>query len=134
MAARQVNGERMTQHKDDLVQTDNRGLRRWRFPAKKQTFQEMPDGTVQVTADDGRVGLFQSNGKYISGDLTQASKQMIVWCSDPRLPPACDHRWNILPVDVSRPSGWPEDLEKVLEFQLGEAVTPRTASDDPRGA
>lgn len=97
-----------------------RGLRRWRLPPKKQTFEQQADGTVKVTADDGRVGHFNPDGSYISGDLTQASMQMIVWVSDPWLPEECDYRWTQVPMDIDRPSGWPAELENTLHYHLGE--------------
>lgn len=99
---------------------DPRGLRRWRYVLKKQVFEELGDGTVRVTCDDGRVGLFKTDGSYISGDLTQASMQMIVWVSDPKLPLEVDLRWPMFPVDIDRPSGFPEAVEKVLHYQLGD--------------
>ena len=99
-------------------------LRRWRYPLKKQLFEEVGDGTVRVTCDDGRIGLFKADGTYISGDLTQASRQMLVWLTAPRLPEECDYRWNQVPVDLDRPSGWPERLEKTLAYQLGHTNEP----------
>jgi len=101
-----------------------RGLRRWRYPLKKQLFEEQADGTVKVTCDDGRVGHFNADGTYISGDLTQVSLQMLVWVTDPWLPEECDYRWTQVPVDINRPSGWSEQLEKTLHFHLGDYNKP----------
>jgi len=90
------------------------GLRRWRHPVRKQTYEEMGDGTCRVVCDDGREGLFDNNGRYLSGTLTQASREMIVWVTGPRMPPGCNFRWSEVPIDINRASGWPEDLEEVL--------------------
>ena len=97
----------------------SRGLRRWRHPHKKQTYEEMGDGTVRVTDDDGKVGLFEADGAYISGELTQASMQMCLWVTAAWIPDECDYRWNQVPVDMSRSSGWPAHLEKLLHFMMG---------------
>jgi hypothetical protein len=97
-----------------------RGLRRWRHPGMKQTFQEVGDGTVRVTDDDGRSGVFQVDGRYISGDLTQVSKHMLVWTGGDWLPEATNYRWTLIPVDVNRPSGWPAEQEKALHFHLSD--------------
>lgn len=96
-----------------------RPLRRWRYAMRKQTFHEVGDGTCRVTCDDGREGLFEANGRYISGSLTQASKELIIFVTDPLLPPECNYRWNQVPVDINRPSGWPEDVEKLIGYHLG---------------
>jgi hypothetical protein len=102
-----------------------RGLRRWRHPGMQQTFQEVGDGTVRVTADDGRSGLFHADGRYISGDLTQVSKHMLVWTADSWLPDVCNYRWTMVPVDIDRPSGWPEEQEKALHFHLSDSPKSR---------
>jgi len=100
---------------------DNSGetLRTWRYPHMKQTYYEVGDGTVRVVCDDGRQGLFNLDGRYIEGDLTQANLHMLVWTGGPRLPKDCTFRWNEVPMDIERPSGWPEHLEKTLHYQLG---------------
>jgi hypothetical protein len=93
----------------------DRPLRRWRHPGKKQVFEEVGDGTVRVIADDGRTGIFELSGRYVMGDLTQASVHMIVWTGQPHLPEAFDYRWTLLPIDVERESGWPEVQERAIE-------------------
>jgi hypothetical protein len=95
-------------------------LRKWRYPLEKQEYEEVGDGTVRVTCDDGRSGLFTVNGRYLEGDLTQASLHMLVWTGGPRLPDECTFRWTEVPIDINRPSGWPEHLEKVLHYQMGK--------------
>lgn len=94
-------------------------LRKWRYPFKKEFYEEVGDGTVKVTRDDGRSGIFTLDGRCISGDLTQANIGMLVWTGSPHLPEECDWCWKEVPIDTSRPSGWPEKLEKTLSYQLG---------------
>jgi hypothetical protein len=98
----------------------NRPLRRWRHPGTKEYYQQLADGTVEVTRDDGRSGIFHVDGRYISGDLTQVSKHMLVWTGQPELPDAFNYRWTMVPVDIERPSGWPEEQDAIWK-QLGEA-------------
>jgi hypothetical protein len=97
----------------------NHPLRKYRSGHAGQTFEEQPDGTVLVTADDGRTGRFQTNGRYIEGDLTQTNKHMLYITGGPPIPESCRFRWGETPVDPDRPSGWPEELEDVLRHQLG---------------
>jgi hypothetical protein len=94
------------------AEAPSRVLRRWRHPSMKQDFQQLEDGTVRVTGDDGRSGIFQVDGRYISGDLTQASKHMLVWTGQPELPQLYNYRWTLVPVDIDRPSGWPEEFDE----------------------
>jgi len=97
--------------KNDKNDQSPRVLRRWRHPSMKQFFQQLEDGTVRVTGDDGRSGIFHVDGRYISGDLTQASKHMLVWTGQPELPEIYNYRWTLVPVDTDRPSGWPAEFE-----------------------
>jgi hypothetical protein len=94
-------------------------LRKYRYVAFRQTFEQQEDGTVLVTCDDGRVGRFHTDGRYIEGELTQANKHMLIWTGAPPQKPECRYRWGEVPVDISRPSGWPEQLEVVLHYHLG---------------
>jgi len=94
-------------------------LRKWRYPHMKETYEEVGDGTVRVTRDDGRSGIFSLDGKHLSGDLTHANIGMLLWTGSPHLPDECDYSWKEVPCDPERPSGWPEQLEKTLHYQLG---------------
>ena len=91
---------------------DGRPWRKYRYIPAKQTFEELPDGRVRVTADDGRWGIFRWNGPWIEGELTQANVHMLVWCGGPDTPAEFHYRWTDVPIDINRPSGWPEEYEK----------------------
>ena len=93
---------------------DGRPWRKYRYVEMKQTFEELPGGRVKVTADDGRTGIFQWNGPWIEGDLTQVNIHMLTWCGGAEIPQECRYRWSQVPADLNRPSGWPEELEKTL--------------------
>jgi hypothetical protein len=98
---------------------NQRPLRKYRYSAFHTTYEQQPDGTVLVTHDDGRKGRFALDGRYLEGDLTQANKHMVFMTGGPDLPDACRYRWGEVPVDINRPSGWPEEQEKALPHQLG---------------
>jgi hypothetical protein len=97
------------------LRPDGRPWRKYRYGAMKQTFEELPGGRVRVTCDDGPSGVFEWRGPWVEGDLTQANLHMLEWCGGPDLPPELRYRYQNMPVDIHRPSGWPEDLEKLLE-------------------
>jgi len=109
----------MNDHNDTIGHNLRGVLRRWRYALRKQTFEEIGDGTCRVTCDDGREGLFDSEGRYLSGNLTQVSREMVHWVTGPRMPPGCNFRWSQVPVDIERSSGWPEYLEDTMRFHLG---------------
>jgi len=93
---------------------DTRRMRKYRYASLRQIFEEQPDGTVLVTCEDGRTGRFHPDGRYIEGDLTQANQHMLVWTGGPRQHPECRYRWGEVPVDINRPSGWPERFEQLF--------------------
>ena len=44
-----------------------------------------PDGDlVRVTAEDGRVGHFRTDGRWVGGELRAADPQLCVWIGGPR--------------------------------------------------
>lgn len=93
---------------------DGRPWRKYRYVRLKQTFEELPGGRVKVTTDDGRTGIFDWQGPWIEGELTQANTHMLCWTGGPILPDEMRFRYHLLPIDIDRPSGWPEYLEKAL--------------------
>ena len=97
-----------------MTRPDGRPWRKYRDVRMKQTFEELPGNRVRVTADDGRWGVFEAAGPWVEGELTQANVHMLTWCGGPDVPKACAYRWNEVPADINRPSGWPEELEKTL--------------------
>jgi hypothetical protein len=46
-------------------------------------------GNIRVTTKDGRSGVFQVNGKWISGELRECDAQVCNWVGGPR---ATHHR------------------------------------------
>ncbi|MDB5159704.1 MAG: hypothetical protein JWR50_4411 [Mucilaginibacter sp.] len=92
----------------------NSDKRKYYHVACKQTFEEIGDGLVRVTTADGREGIFKSTGQWVEGELTEANLHMLVWTGGPRLPQDFRYRWTEIPIDISRPSGWPEHLERAL--------------------
>lgn len=97
----------------------NTPLRKYYHVVGKQTFEEIGDGLVRVTDDTGKAGVFRWTGEYVEGDLTQCNLHMLIWTGGPNLPKVLNYRWGEVPADVNRPSGWPEEFEKLLPHQLG---------------
>lgn len=91
---------------------DGRPWRKYRYPLFKQTFEELPDGRVLVVDDDGKRGLFHWNGPWIEGDITTVNLHMLVWTGGPDTPAEFHYRWTEVPIDINRPSGWPEEYDK----------------------
>lgn len=97
------------------MSSDNkRKLRKYYYVARKQTFEEVAGGLVRVTDAEGRWGLFEWGGKYLEGELTQASAHMLVWCGGPMQSDEFRYYWIETPIDVTRKSGWPEEYEALV--------------------
>lgn len=43
------------------------------------------DGTLTVTSASGKSGIFQRNGKWISGELRECDAQVCGWVGGPRV-------------------------------------------------
>ena len=97
----------------------NQPLRKYYHVLGKHTFEEIGDGLVRVTDEEGRSGVFRWTGEYVEGELTQCSLHMLIWTGGPNLPKELNYRWPEVPADINRPSGWPEHLEKLLPHQIG---------------
>jgi hypothetical protein len=48
------------------------------------TYERTEDGLVLVTEKDGRTGLFQADGRHVSGELRYADPHMIDWLAMPQ--------------------------------------------------
>ena len=92
----------------------NSDMRKYYYVAHKQTYEEIGDGLVRVTAADGRSGIFKSTGQWVEGELTEANLHMLVWTGGPRPAREFNYRWTEVPIDITRPSGWPEHFERAL--------------------
>ena len=101
------------------MSTDKEPPRKYYHVLGKQTFEELSDGLVRVTDDEGRSGVFRWSGEHVEGELTQCNLHMLSWTGGPTVPKALNYRWPEVPADVNRPSGWPEALEKLLPHQMG---------------
>jgi hypothetical protein len=99
----------------------NQPPRKYYDVAGKQTFEEIGDGLVRVTSAAGRSGVFRWTGEWVEGDLTECNLHMLSWTGGPTFPKALNYRWTQVPTDINRPSGWPEEYEKLLPHQLGRA-------------
>lgn len=91
--------------------TKDPALRKYYHIPAKHTFEEVGDGTVRVTAADGRSGLFHWTGRWIEGDLTQCNLHMLSWCGSPPTPPEMNFRWVESPPHMGTPEHpwpWPE--------------------------
>jgi hypothetical protein len=95
-------------------------LRKYYYVKDKQTFEELGDGLVRVTAEDGRSGVFHWSGQFVEGDLTQCNLHMLNWCGGARLPKALNLRWVEYPFDVSRPSFFPEEIERLIPHNIAK--------------
>jgi len=89
-------------------------LRKYVATASGETFEEQADGLVRATTVDGVSGLFHPDGRWVSGELRQTNIHMLMFTGGPRIPPQFNYRWFEVPVDTTRPSGWPEPLERGL--------------------
>jgi hypothetical protein len=56
-----------------------------RHPFTHALYELDGDGTVRVTLDDGSIGSFTSEGRWISGELREADPQLCGWVGGPRL-------------------------------------------------
>jgi hypothetical protein len=54
-----------------------------RHPFTKWLYEPVGDGTVRVTATDARIGIFDIDGRWISGPLREADGQVCHWVAGP---------------------------------------------------
>jgi hypothetical protein len=62
-----------------------------RHPFTKWLYEATGDGTVRVTATDGRIGIFDIDGRWIEGTLREADGQVCHWVAGPTY---ANHRLN----------------------------------------
>jgi len=56
-----------------------------KHPRSGATYTLRKDGKVDVE-NNGAVGVFTSDGRYVSGDIRQADPHFILWMAGPQLP------------------------------------------------
>lgn len=61
-------------------------MRTIRHPLSGATYDLLDDGTVQVVTRDGRTGIFDSHGHWLSGEVKQADPHLCLWIGGKELP------------------------------------------------
>ena len=61
-------------------------MRSIRHPLSGALYDLEANGFIQVTARDGKKGLFRADGTYISGDLCFADPHLCIWIGGRDLP------------------------------------------------
>lgn len=62
-------------------------MRRRQHALSRAMYEVTDDGNVEVTATDGRTGIFTPDGIYLSGDLHHCDPHLCGWLAGPQLPP-----------------------------------------------
>ncbi|HKX77888.1 MAG TPA: hypothetical protein VJM34_05140 [Novosphingobium sp.] len=52
---------------------------RIQHPLNRLQYERLEDGTVRVSGKDGKFGVFDKNGRWISGERKSADTLMCVW-------------------------------------------------------
>jgi hypothetical protein len=61
-------------------------LRTIRHPLSGAAYDLLDDGTVQVVTRDGRTGIFDQHGHWLSGEPKQADPHLCLWIGGKELP------------------------------------------------
>jgi hypothetical protein len=61
-------------------------MRTIRHPLSGGTYDLTEEGTIRVVDRDGRVGVFDATGTWISGDLKQSDPHLCLWIGGKELP------------------------------------------------
>lgn len=61
-------------------------MRRKQHPMSGTIYEDLGDGLVKVTKGS-ESGVFQCDGRWVEGAVTQADLHMLVWVGGPNLPP-----------------------------------------------
>ncbi len=89
--------------------------RKYHHHGDKCAYEEIGDGLVRVTTEDGVTGTFRADGRWVEGKLRDANLHMLIYTGGPNCPREFNYHSNpIVPADIDRPSGWPEHLERML--------------------
>ena len=56
-----------------------------RHPFTRALYEQDGKGNIKVTTTDGRVGLFRSDGTWISGEVFEADPQLCGWIGGPKV-------------------------------------------------
>jgi hypothetical protein len=61
-------------------------MRTIRHPLSGATYDLLDDGTVRVETRDGRVGIFDHRGHWLSGENKHADPHLCLWIGGKELP------------------------------------------------
>ena len=61
-------------------------MRTIRHPLSGATYDLLEDGTVQVVTRDGRTGIFDDRGHWLSGEAKHADPHLCLWIGGKELP------------------------------------------------
>ena len=61
-------------------------MRTIRHPLSGGMYDLQDDGTIRVVDRDGRVGVFDKTGTWLSGDVRQADPHLCLWIGGKELP------------------------------------------------
>lgn len=61
-------------------------MRTIRHPLSGGTYDLLPDGNVQVVDRDGRTGVFDVGGVWVSGEVKQADPHLCLWIAGKQVP------------------------------------------------
>jgi hypothetical protein len=79
-------------------------MRTIKHPLSGAIYDLEADGTVRVTATDGRTGKFDKNGVWIAGDVKQADPHLCLWIGGKELSNRFQITADALKTDGSIPS------------------------------
>ena len=61
-------------------------MRTIKHPLSGATYDLTEDGTIRVVTEDGRTGVFDANGRWLSGDTRHADPHLCLWIGGKELP------------------------------------------------
>jgi len=61
-------------------------VRTIKHPLSGATYDLLEDGTIQLVMKDGRRGVFDKHGRWLSGDVKQADPHLCLWIGGIELP------------------------------------------------
>jgi hypothetical protein len=61
-------------------------MRTIRHPLSGATYDLLDDGTVQLVTKDGRTGIFDVHGRWLSGEAKHADPHLCLWIGGIELP------------------------------------------------
>jgi hypothetical protein len=78
---------------------DGKQFARYRHPISGHIYERVEDNVVHVTDKNGDVSVFDADGRWIEGPVTQADPHLCLWIGGPQVPGFED-----VPVTIDMPS------------------------------